>query len=179
MDYDLRYYEKMLREYSGSAEKICKIRWDWIKETNAKTILDYGSGVGWFRAWRPDGVEVESYDIGRPFPYTGITKSRYDLICMWDVLEHMEIPKLREVLSMTDWFAGTIPIRPPGTPLVTWKHYKPGEHIWHFLMPDFNLMINGLDFVIARAGYPECPPRQDILSFLAKRTDRTVLSLGK
>jgi hypothetical protein len=175
--YDLSYYEKMLREYSGTAEKICKTRWEWVKEVGAHSVLDYGSGVGWFRAWRPNGAEVESYDIGKPFPFTGITKDRYDMICMWDVFEHMEMPQLKKILSMTDWFSGTIPIRPAGTPLVTWKHYKPGEHLWHLRMPDFVSMITELDFTLVKIGYPECPPRQDILSFLGKRIDQTAPSL--
>ena len=43
--YDVDYIENMLRMYSKSAEDICKRRWNFVKECNAKTVLDYGSAM--------------------------------------------------------------------------------------------------------------------------------------
>ena len=80
MKYDLEYYELTLRLNSATAEQICKVRWDWIEECNPSVVLDYGSGVGWFRAWRPSGIEVYSYDIA-DCPQTGIKLALYDVVC--------------------------------------------------------------------------------------------------
>ena len=77
--YDLEYFEKMLRQNSKTAEEISNIRWDWLYELCPKTVLDYGSGCGFFRAFRPRGIEVDTYDIG-PYPQTGIRLRLYDIV---------------------------------------------------------------------------------------------------
>jgi len=176
MKYDLDYYEKMLREYSGTGEKISKIRWNWIDECNPRTVLDYGSGVGWFRAWRPKGVEVYSYDIAE-YPQTGIDLMMYDVACFWDVLEHVDWEnnpdkKIEDILSKTKYIAITVPVLPKGQDQRTWKHTKKKEHLTRF-----NNIENVIGFFKKRKfkclkiGTPEIPPREDIFSFLFIRDD--------
>lgn len=171
MKYGIDYYENMLRIYSKTAEEICRIRWDWIGRLYPKVVLDYGSGVGWFRAFRPEGVEVYSYDIGEVFPQTGIPLKMYDVICLWDVLEHIpDFSILEPVFGLSKAVAGTIPIKPESVDYLNWKHFKPNEHL-HYWDKDM------LDKFFTQYGFKsnlgwnqeECPPRQHVWSFLYER----------
>lgn len=174
--YNIDYYENLLRRYSKTAFTINTQRWVWIlNHCSPRTVLDYGSGVGWFRAYRPESVLVDSYDIA-PVTQTGITQDYYDLICFWDVLEHMEITshKLEKLLTITDAVAGTIPIAEnflqKGNKLEDWKHYKPGEHVHYFCCSSLDAYFENKGFVlINRTMTWECPPREDILTFFYRR----------
>jgi hypothetical protein len=167
--YDIEYYEKMLREYSENGERIARIRWDWISEITPKKVLDYGSGVGWFRAWRPPGVEVDSYDIG-PVPQTKIRLVMYDLTCFWDVLEHIpNTEELEPIFNLSRHIALTIPIQPINTPVSAWKHFKPLEHLNYFTQDSIQNLLGRYGFNLLKESKAECPPREDIHSFLFKK----------
>ena len=169
MIYDIEYYENMLRNYSANAEKISKIRWEFLKELKPKTVLDYGAGVGWFRAWRPSGVKVDSYDIGC-YPSTGILQESYDVVCFFDVLEHFVIlTELLPIFNKARFIVGTIPILPIDKPLKVWKHFKPGEHTHHRPKEDWVATFKYLGWRVQKEGSPECPPRSDIWSFILER----------
>lgn len=168
MKYDLEYYENMLRLNSITAEQICKIRWDWISECAPRVVLDYGSGVGWFRAWRPRGVEVYSYDIAN-YPQTDIELVMYDVVCFWDVLEHIPDFKVIEpILALSRHVAISLPII-ANTDLADWKHFKPAEHLHYFTQEVLDAFFERYGFSCIKMGQPECPPRVDITSVLYKR----------
>lgn len=172
MNYNIEYYEKMLREYSANGERIARIRWDFISEIEPRKVLDYGSGVGWFRAWRPPGVEVDSYDIG-PEPQTEIRLVMYDVSCFWDVFEHIpDFKTIEPVLSLSKHIALTVPIRPQDKPYATWKHSKPREHVRIFTEAGVDDLMSYYGFSLIKKGMPECPPREDIHSFLYKSKGR-------
>jgi hypothetical protein len=159
----------LLRLYSKSAYEICKIRWDFIREFKIKTILDYGSGVGWFRAYRPKNMIVDNYDIAN-YPQTGIKHKRYDLICFWDVLEHIpNFKKLENLFQNTKHIACSVPIKPKDVKLKEWKHYKPNEHLHYFNIEFLDTFFETYGFQKVKDGYPECPPRVDIYSVVYKR----------
>ena len=169
MMYDINYYEKMLREYSSTAESICKIRWDWISEVNPKKVLDYGSGVGWFRAWRPEIVDVRSYDIAK-YPQTGIELAVYDVVCFWDSLEH--IPDFRvvePVLRLARNVAASLPMKIEMADFSTWKHFKPTEHLHYFTEETIDALLCRYGFKRKKIGQPECPPREGITSVLYEK----------
>jgi len=169
MVYDLAYYERTLCLNSATAKDICEIRWQFVHEAKAKTVLDYGSGVGWFRAFRPFGVVVDTYDIGVA-PQTGINKENYDLITLWDVLEHiMETGVIKLYLEKAKWAAVTVPILPPGKYLHEWKHYKPGEHVRYYTEETLFGFFGSCGFKLVKSEQVECPPREDIVSALFKR----------
>jgi hypothetical protein len=167
--YDIEYFETMLRINSPTAKEINAIRWDWIKDVHAKTILDFGSGIGFFRAFRNNGAVVDTYDVG-PYCQTGIRREHYDLVTMWDVLEHLEtMDDARRILNKTDHFACTVPVLPLGKALTSWKHYKPGEHLRFFLNGNIERFMEEEGFRLLKKGRPEVPPREDIESFLFRR----------
>ncbi len=169
VEYNLDYYENLLRIQCKTAEEISTIRWNWISDIKPKTILDYGSGVGWFRAYQPKGVEVDSFDIGS-YPQTGIKMKIYDVVCLWDVLEHIpDFRKLDIVLRISNAVAGTIPMKPDHIEWQNWKHWKPGEHHHFFNRDTLSALFESQEFKLIKSGYPECPPREDVLSFLYRR----------
>ena len=170
--YDLDYFEVMLRQNSGTAEKICKVRWDLVMRFKPKVVLDYGSGCGWFRAFRPKGVEVDTFDIGKhkfgKFPQTGICHDHYDMVCFWDTLEHIpNFAVVQDVLDITDFVVLSIPIPPVNVMnfnIEDWKHFKPGEHLHYFTEATLDAFWSKLGFEKVFSGSPECPPRQDIIT---------------
>lgn len=167
--YDVEYYDNLLRQYSSTAREIAIIRHEFIRSLRPKWILDYGSGVGWFRAFRPDGVEVDTFDIG-PFTQTGISRDSYDIVCFHDVLEHIpDWGTIAPIISKAKYVAGTVPILVNGQVLSTWKHYKPGEHFYYWSEKGFESAMNEVGLERIEHGWPECPPRTDILSFKYRR----------
>ena len=169
IDYNLAYYYNVLKLNSSTAELINTIRWHWVKECNAKYVLDYGCGPGWFRAFSPNGAVVDTYDIMK-VPQTGITRRKYDLVCFWDVLEHiydLNVPK--KIIENAEHCAVTIPIKGDNIELEQWKHYKPGEHLNYFSLRSILEFMASCGMVLNKMGQPECPPREDIYSFLFDR----------
>ena len=171
--YNLDYYEKMLREYSASAKDISLKRWWFIQHNIPNAIrgikvLDYGSGVGWFRAFRPSWAQVWSYDIAE-YPQTGIELQTYDVLTLWDVLEHIQnFNAIEPIFRLVDYVAMTIPIS--YGPLDLSKHFKPGEHFHYFTETTLKALMHRYDFQKIIFDYEvECPPRVDILSAIFKR----------
>jgi len=169
--YDLEYYENMLRSYSKTAEQIAKMRWKWIEELDPYIVLDYGSGVGWFRAWRPKGIEVLSYDVAN-YPQTGVKLTIYDVVCFWDVLEHIpDFAEIESVLALSRHVAAALPLIPQEETFATWKHFKPGEHLHYFTLATLDALLSRYGFKRRKIGQPECPPRKDITSVLYAKAD--------
>jgi len=152
------------------SKRISEIRWDFVKECNAHYVLDYGSGIGFFKAFAPADVEVDTYDIG-PYVMTGIRRDEYDLICLWDVIEH--IPCIDRQLGYhfgrTKFVALSFPMLPKGKELKTWKHFKPEEHLHYFTDETIDALFDTYGFERVKDGQPECPPREDVKSILYKK----------
>lgn len=169
--YDIEYYENLLRIHSATAEEICKRRWHFLTMhiQPLNNVLDYGSGVGWFRAWRPPGVTVWSYDLGL-YPQTGIDLVAYDVICFWDVLEHIrDFRDIEPVLMLAKHVACTVPIIPEEG-LSGWKHFKPGEHLHYFTQESLVALFDKFGFRPLIQDDFECPPRKDVTSFIFGRS---------
>jgi len=167
--YNTDYFYNMLRMYSPTAKQICEARWEFVSGVKPLTVLDYGSGCGFFKAFAPAGIDVDTFDV-MDVPQTGITKKRYDLITLWDVLEHIpNLLDLKPIFAMTDNVALTVPIKPEDVSWKEYKHFKIGEHIHHF-QPDYLCAVMDVfGFELLKSGMPECPPRSMIGSFLFRR----------
>lgn len=175
-DYNSDYFEHMIHVNSGSAKKLFQVRWDFVADVNAHTVLDFGCGCNFLSIFQPHGVDVDSFDIGYidegvSYPQTGITRDKYDLVCFFDVLEHVDWTNapdelIEEAIRMASWVAVSIPIKPEEQPLETWKHYKPREHLTYFTAETLVAFFDDRGFKKVKRGTPECPPRIDIVSFL-------------
>jgi hypothetical protein len=167
--YDADYFYNMLRMYSPTAKQICDARWAFVAQAGAKTVLDYGSGCGFFKAFAPADVAVDTFDLMK-VPQTGVRAYKYDLVTLWDVLEHIpDLESMRKIFDMTNWIGLTVPIKPADVPWKEYKHFKPGEHIHHFQEDYLCAVMDLFGFELVKSGNPECPPRSMIGSFLFKR----------
>jgi len=163
----------MLRMYSSTAEKICKIRWDFVSQIKPQLVLDYGSGCGFFKAFSPPNIKVDTFDI-MPVPQSGICHQYYDLVTLWDVLEHENWGNLERnfeiamerIFDITNYVALTVPILPEGKDFLSWYHRKPEEHKYYFSIDTLNRFFSVRGFKLLKSGYPECELRKDIYSAL-------------
>lgn len=175
MKYDEDYYYNLLRMQTKHAQRISEIRWEFVRECHARFVLDYGCGVGFFKAFAPPDVEVDTYDVG-PYVMTGIKRNEYDLVCLWDVIEHVNWEKepdmgMENILKKTKYAAVSLPIMPEGKKLKDWKHWKPKEHLFRFKYIDRVIsFFKTRGFKLIKMEDIENPPREDIYNFLFKRT---------
>ena len=176
MDYNEDYYYRLLRIQAKTGEQIARIRWDFVQECNPRVVLDYGCGVSFFKAYAAPDVIVDTYDI-MPVIQTGVKHRNYDLVCFWDVLEHVNWKrkpdkKIENILTRTKNAAVAVPVLPKNQNPRTWKHTKPGEHLSRFeKIEEVIWFFEKRKFKCLKIGTPECPPREDIYNFLfeAKR----------
>lgn len=175
--YDVQYHYNLLKIQTEHAKEINDIRWKFIADnitfrSKRITVLDYGCGVGWFAAFKPGFVkDMDTFDIS-PVPQTGILHEQYDLLTMWDVLEHIpDFTELAPILKNTDFVAITLPIKPDGMAWNDFKHFKPGEHLHYYSLDLLRALFDRYGFGEVIEGKPECPPRENIFSIIYRRMD--------
>lgn len=180
ISYDIEYYYNLLRIHSATAEYINNVRWDFLQKhllltkNIVSTILDYGCGVGWFAALRPKGLPIKmyTYDV-MPVPQTGIPEdAEFDVITLWDVLEHIpDFTSLAPLLKKTNYVVISLPIKPNDVAWKDYYHLKPGEHLHYY---DIELLVElfrryGFDLKIS--DQPECPPRKMIWDMIFQKKE--------
>jgi hypothetical protein len=108
-----------------------------------------------------------------PVPQTGIPENiEFDVITLWDVLEHIpDFTSLAPVLAKTRFVALSLPIKPDGKRWEQWKHFKPGEHLHYYSEDLLVALFEKYDFKLVVSGTPECPPREDVWSFIFAKKD--------
>jgi len=172
--YSILYWDRMLRQNSGTAQFINAIRWHFLREVNPKIVLDYGSGPGWFRAFAPERIEVDTFDPSG-WPQTGIRHKTYDLITFWDVLEHIpDLSVIKPFLFASRFLATSLPILPKGKDFKTWKHNKPGEHINVFTKNSLKHFLEKHNFQLIKDGDPESCIREDIYTALFENSKELI-----
>lgn len=174
--YDEKYYYNLLKIHTHTASQICDIRWKFVSQldfnSNWPIVLDYGCGVGWFAAFRPGFIKednMDTFDI-MPVPQTGIRHQQYDVIALWDVLEHIpDFTDLAPLLKNTDYVAISIPIKPKDVAWKDYKHFKPGEHLHYYSVELLEALFKVYKFTLLIDEMPECPPRVDIHSIIFQK----------
>ena len=108
-------YVRDIKEQQQRAKK----QMQYVKQVTSKTgrLLDFGAGIGTFvqtammEGWQAIGVERSSLAINRAKEENGVELYRevqgadYDVITLWDVVEHLQYPqeiftKLRSLLCL-------------------------------------------------------------------------------
>lgn len=162
---DRRGYEKTFRKKAELVQK----------HKLGKTMLEVGSAAGFFlRAmedlgWQTMGVEPSSYVVDFARRELGLTEihcgllreapvkeSFYDVVAMWDVIEHVPDPieelKLVRKLIKPDGrlFLQTQDIETRFARLLgaKWQHFKHLEHIHHFAPQTIKVILDRAGFEI-------------------------------
>lgn len=140
--YDFQYVDERYNKYGEKGPQMAGLRLGYLIGNLGyipKSILDIGYGNGDFLKVTEQGIESYGNDIsGYPIPkgskfVNNIFDKHYDVICMFDVLEHFEdISFVKDLICdyiyislpwchnfSDDWFEN-------------WKHRRPDEHLWHF-----------------------------------------------
>ncbi len=138
-----------------------------------RTSFDYGCGKTPFYKPEEVGGAWDKYTVGFT-KFNRIAWLHTESLLLFDVLEHIYDPESFLLNVPHNKCILTIPIV-PGDKLESlddikdWKHYKPGEHFWYFTHNGFVKFVENIGWKIAYSGQNECPPRQDITSFVLYR----------
>jgi SAM-dependent methyltransferase len=161
-------------------------------------LLDVGCAAGFFmkvaeeRGWEVNGVELSAeiaqHAVNR-FGFKGIhvgtldtaphAKGSFDLVTMWDVVEHVPDPRAllaraRELLkpggalvletqNVDSSFARLLGPR--------WQHYKHDEHLYHFSPPTMRRLLAGAGFDLVELT-PRLGGKYVSFGFIAERAAR-------
>lgn len=171
--YNKSYWDLMKSLNTRTGKIISKIRWDFVRDTKPSIVLDYGAGLNFLSECAPDGVTVDTFDVGDfPIKYTGIRHDNYDLIFLCDVLEHIPDHRILDgIFKKTKYVYISLPILPEGKKLRGWKHFKyeTGEHLHYFTEKSLDLFFETRGFKKIKSGYPESQIRLDIYSALYEK----------
>ena len=173
--YDKQYWDLMRKLNIRTGKTINKVRWNFVKDFKPKVVLDYGAGLNLLSEYAPKSIIVDSFDIGNfPVKYTGIKHSKYDLVFLCDVLEHIpDFKILDKIFSSAQYIYVSLPILPEGKKLEGWRHFKyeTREHLHYFTQRSLDLFFEARGFKLVKSGYPEveCGLRKDIYSAVYKR----------
>jgi len=177
INYDVDYYYNLLRIHTQTAKDIVDKRYKFIEKNILNkeripdpTILDFGCGVGFMKVFAPDWVhQIDTFDI-LPVPTTGITRESYDIIMLYDILEHLkDFTEIQSIVKKCKYVVVTVPMKPDN---VTWKdyrHFKPGEHCIYYTHDLLEYTFEWMGFELIANGKPECPPRLHVESFVFKK----------
>lgn len=176
------YNREYLKHYQELAEtelgiQIYQARWKLIEQycQGHMTLLDYGSGPGSFGKQSTNGFLITNYDIN---PFSGFDKypdGEFDILTMWDSIEHLEIPLEPIRNHIPEW----IFITTPNLDMCTgndWRHYKPNEHISLFTPSQLCMDISQEGYILRefnfKEGFLRNPNRpKDIFTMVFKRAN--------
>ena len=149
VSYDGTYYKKVhAYEDTPIANAVNQGRCDMVARRlpPSASLLDYGAGTGAFvRAAKKSGFDAKGFDVMQKSILSLVSEGLYaedphsvDALCLWDTLEHLEDPELilKSVKKGSHLFV-SLPIYDSLAEVKKSKHYRPGEHLYHFTAKGF------------------------------------------
>jgi hypothetical protein len=187
LEWNLKIYNKSCylyladRDKSEMAQKLNAFRLALVRRYCGEgRLLDIGIGAGTFLKLHGNcmGYDINPYAVGilkkRKLwlnPYRrDITKCGIVGVTFFDSLEHIENPfALLERMGDQTLFVST-PIFYTPKHMMTSRHFKPGEHAWHFFPNQFRDLMAGCGFEIVEDMRDETLlGRTDIRTYVLKR----------
>jgi hypothetical protein len=160
-EYNFQYVDERYNKYGEKGPQMAGLRFGYllgILGFTPESILDVGFGNGDFLKVCKQGVDkcygndISEYPLPNGVEFVkDITENFYDVISMFDVLEHFEDISFVKNLKCNymyislpwchnfsdEWFEN-------------WKHRRPDEHLWHFNQKSIEKFFNemGFDMVV-------------------------------
>ena len=170
VDYDIdkRAMSSSLNSYLDKIEKVLPQKGN---------LLDIGAATGFFiemaekRGWKTQGVEFSEYAAQKArdkklnvktgtFESSGLKENSFNLVTLWDVVEHLSNPKetLFSVYNILDK-GGVIAINTPDSGSFVaralnkgWHLIVPPEHLFLFSQKSLSKLLKGIGFEILFIG---------------------------
>lgn len=135
-DYGEEYWQKYQGYRDEFGHKLTQARATFMYKSgiDCDSCCDVGIGNGEFMQYvgckgydvNPNAVEWLKWVHSYGDPYA----ERFDVLTMWDVLEHIDDPG--PLLARAEHVFTSLPIYADATECLASKHLRPHEHIWHF-----------------------------------------------
>jgi len=176
--YNRDYYERFLeRSKTEIGEAIYSDRWKLIEKycRGDMTLLDYGCASGAFHKFSVNGFKTYGYDVNPYSEYKTLSKKKFDILTMWDVIEHLENPgKELKKISAKYLFISTPNVDAVKGDIKDWIHYRPGEHLWYFNLKTLTELLNNVGYKVLEHNYSEGAIRnpdspEDIISIVGEK----------
>lgn len=175
-DYFDRYAEQA---ETPIGQAIMDARVALVQRFGERTLLDVGIGSGAFLdAWWDAGGFGDGDDVN-PAGIEWLEKkgarrrlaSGHDVVCFWDVLEHIRRPE--QALAHVKRLAFvSIPIFTDAAHVLRSKHFRPSEHFFYFSRRGFIAFAESCGFRVVYAGADETLlGREDIETFVLERRE--------
>jgi hypothetical protein len=156
-DYNVDYVNQRYNQYGYKGHQISGLRLGYLIGTiglTPRSILDVGYGNGDFLKLCKNGIDecfgndVSGYQVPDNVKFTdNIFDRHYDVISMFDVLEHFE-----DIYFVKELKCDYVYISVPWCHnfsdewFFNWKHRRPDEHLWHFNDKSIKLFFDEMGF---------------------------------
>lgn len=175
--YNKSYFDRYVeRGKTSIGKEIYDERWKLIKKycCKEKTVLDYGCAAGSFLKGSSNGFIVSGYDINPYSPYHTQINGQYDILTMWDVIEHLKEPSNPILHYKPKYIFLTTPNLHKEVDFKTWKHNRPQEHLHYFNEATITKFLDELDYRVIDVNFEEGRIRdpqkpRDIITIAATR----------
>jgi hypothetical protein len=156
-EYNSNYINDRYNQYGEKGPQMAGLRLGYligILGKLPKSLLDVGYGNGDFLKVCQQGIEkcygndVSGYPIPEGVTFVeNIFDKHYDVITMFDVLEHFENINFIKDLSC-NYFYVSLPWCHNFSDewFFNWKHRRPDEHLWHFSLPSITKFFNEMGY---------------------------------
>jgi 2-polyprenyl-3-methyl-5-hydroxy-6-metoxy-1,4-benzoquinol methylase len=157
--YDSAYAERYRqRAQSDIGRKIYASRWALIEKYchGKMRLLDYGCAGGAFHLSSTNGYMAEGYDINPAYGFNKTPLGYFNVITMWDSIEHMHEPWVFIQERMPQWlFLSTPNLESVKGPVKEWKHFRPAEHVYYFDQHSLRFHLEAAGYEIMEFNYDE------------------------
>lgn len=177
--YDEEYFERIKKNAdSDIGRALMRARCDLVEKYHRGVVLDVGIGSGAFIELRnARGFPTLGFDVNpvaveylkRRGLFADPYAEKQEAICCWDVLEHLEDPRIL-ISQVKDWLFLSLPIFSGPMHALASKHFRKTEHFWYWTRAGLIRMMGELGFRIVEYTDVETKiGREDIESFAFRR----------
>ena len=195
--YDVAIYNEKYRDkyigYRDSPENepLQEIRWNLVQKYLPKgKVLDIGCGVGAFIQAAPKQYDAHGQDINPAcveycvkndmtvYNVYNVFWKAYNVITMWDVIEHFEsldaLIEISNALKKDGYLIFSTPNFKPeyADNIENWKHYRPYEHVWNFSVDSLPVLASKYGMELVEHNFDESDvrkPKGNILTCVLRK----------